>query len=401
VLPSTLLPALILKTSAYPLSHQGLGVIRSLGNLGVPVYTVIEDRFAPAALSRYLKGKFVWDFRQLTRTQLLELLTDVGEQLNGPTVLIPTDDFAATLIAQEAMALRKWFLFPKVPPFLPNALANKRLLYELCRQMQIPCPRSLFPNSIFEVHEFAQRATFPLVVKSASAWLRPGGTPSVSIVSSPKELVHAYRQAQNGQVPNVLIQEYIVDGEDWFFHGYCNESSECLVAFTGRKLRSYPPHAGFTTLGVSETNTTLAHQAQRIFKAISYAGIMDLDVRLDPRDGQYKLLDFNPRIGAQFRLFDDAAGTDVVRALYLDLTGQPVQKSKQIDGRVFIVETYDLFSSWKSFRRGELGLREWWRSFKGKREYAWFKYNDPIPFLMVWLRLLIRRGMKKSSVARH
>jgi hypothetical protein len=30
-------------------------------------------------------------------------------------------------------------------------------------------------------------------------------------------------------------------------------------------------------------------------------------------------LDFNPRVGAQFRLFEDDAGSDVVRALHLDL----------------------------------------------------------------------------------
>jgi len=38
---------------------------------------------------------------------------------------------------------------------------------------------------------------------------------------------------------------------------------------------------------------------------------MDLDYRFDKRDGQYKLLDFNPRIGAQFRLLVDDNGLDV------------------------------------------------------------------------------------------
>src|SRR5437764_1226182 len=47
-------PVLILKTGHYALHHGGLGIIRTLGMLDVPVFTVIEDRFAPAGLSKYL-----------------------------------------------------------------------------------------------------------------------------------------------------------------------------------------------------------------------------------------------------------------------------------------------------------------------------------------------------------
>ena len=69
---------------------------------------------------------------------------------------------------------------------------------------------------------------------------------------------------------------------------------------------------------------------------------MDLDYRLDKRDGSYNLLDFNPRIGAQFRVFEDRGGVDVVRALHLDLTGRGIRSGPQIEGRAFISEVHDL-----------------------------------------------------------
>lgn len=69
-----------------------------------------------------------------------------------------------------------------------------------------------------------------------------------------------------------------------------------------------------------------------LVEAVSYAGIMDIDYRFDKRDAQYKVLDFNPRIGAQFRLFEDSERIDVVRALYRDLTGRSVRRSPQADG---------------------------------------------------------------------
>jgi predicted ATP-grasp superfamily ATP-dependent carboligase len=264
----------------------------------------------------------------------------------------------------------------------------------------------MLPISISDVHEFAESARFPVVVKAAEAWLNP--KLKVSITHSERELVEAYHRAESPQNRNLLIQEYIPHGEDWFFHGYCNSASDCLAGFTGMKLRSFPPHAGITTLGRSVTNDVLLHQAETLLKAISYAGIMDIDYRFDKRDGQYKLLDFNPRIGAQFRLLVDDNGLDVARTLYCDLTGQTVRRSRQIDGRVFVVEPFDLRASVRYLRRGELSASAWLRSFKGRKEFAWFSWDDPLPFLMVWARFairgvgkVIRIGPFKSNVARQ
>ena len=133
-----------------------------------------------------------------------------------------------------------------------------------------------------------------------------------------------------------------------------------------------------------------------LLKMINYAGILDIDYRFDRRDGRYKILDFNPRVGAQFRLFEDCDGIDVVRAMYYDLTGQPVRRSQQINGRIFIVEPQDFLSSVHGLRNRELTLRDWWRSFQGTREFAWFKWNDPAPFLIVSI-LMVIKGVVKAA----
>ncbi len=83
-------PVLILKTGRYAIHHGGLGIIRSLGRLGVPVYTVTEDHLTPAVASRYLTGSFVWNPGDLPRPQMLEALSKIGRNLKKPTILIPT-----------------------------------------------------------------------------------------------------------------------------------------------------------------------------------------------------------------------------------------------------------------------------------------------------------------------
>ena len=100
---------------------------------------------------------------------------------------------------------------------------------------------------------------------------------------------------------------------------------------------------------------------------LGYRGILDLDLRLDPRDAQYKLLDFNPRLGAQFRLFSTDIGVDVVRAAYLDLTGQPVAAGAATRGRRFLVENYDPLGALGYWRRGELRFGPWLLAAPGRR----------------------------------
>ena len=385
-------PVLVLKIGRYAVHHGTLGIIRSLGKLGVPVYAVVDDRFAPAVASRYLTEAFAWDTGDRDAERLLTRVTRLGERLRRPTILIPTDDSAAAFIAEHARKLANWFLFPEVPADLPRRLSNKKDLHFLCRNVAVSCPDIELPRSIDDVYSFIERARFPVVVKAAESQRLPSGVPGVCVARNPKELLSHYQHAENPELPNLIFQEYIPDScaEDWIFHGYCNPQTGCLVAFTGKKLRSYPTSAGFTALGVSVRNESLVLQTTKFLTGIGYAGIVDIDYRLDKRTGEYLLLDFNPRIGANFRMFEDDARIDVVRALHLDLTGRTVYRLSVVEGRVFIVEPYDLFASISNILDGKLTVRGWWQSLKGSRELAWFNGDDPLPFLSMCARLLFR-----------
>ena len=397
----TSVAVVVIKLRHSVVHYGGLGVIRSLGRLGIPVYAVHEGRWAPPATSRYLSGGFVWEApggAPDDPDRLLDGLLAMAGRVGSPTIVVPTDDAAAIFVAEHAGKLEDHFRFPRPPVELPRTLASKRGLSQLCHQLGVPCPKAVLPTSRAEVETFLEDAAFPVVVKGAEPWLLPmgAGVRSTSIVHSPDQLLDLYQRVEGHQATGLLLQEYIPPeaGEDWFFHGYCDALSRCLVGFTGRKLRSYPAHAGPTSLGRWVPNEELRHQAEELFHAISYQGVMDLDFRLDRRDGRYKLLDFNPRLGAQFRLFEDDLGIDVVRAMHLDLTGRVVPSGRPIRGRGFIVENHDPIASWQYRRTDGMTLRAWWRSLAGVREAAWFAADDPVPFLMMCLRFLVARGRR-------
>ncbi len=382
-------PAVVLKLDPNVLHHGGLGVIRSLGRLGVPVYGVHEGPWAPAASSRYLRGRCYWQPDPGDAGRIQAGLLQLAERIGRPAVLIPTDDAGAIFLAEHGAALRRSFLFPRQPAGLPRQLAGKYSLHELSRTLGVPSPRAALPETIGAASDFAAAAGFPLVAKLSRPW--QGGHDklrSTSIVTSRRELDGIY-EACAAAGAELMLQEFIPGGpgQDWFFHGYCDASSACRPAFTGLKERSYPAHAGLTSLGQSVPNSRLRGQVTQLLSRLGYRGILDLDLRFDRRDGQYKLLDFNPRLGAQFRVFRDTAGLDVARAEYIDLTGGTLPAGEQVQGRRFLVENYDPIGALGYWRRGELGVGSWLASMRSVDEVAWFARDDIRPFGLMCLRM--------------
>lgn len=395
-------PALIIKVGSYPWHHGGVGAIRSLGRLGVPVYAVVEDRRTPAAVSRYLQDRFVWPTTGLEDPGwLVQGLLDIGRRIGRPAVLIACDDEAAVLVAEHAPELSETFLFPDVKPSLPRLLADKGGLYRACLEHGVPTPWAATPSTIEELDELAATVDFPVVVKNLEAFQRLR-TKAVVTTTGFDDFEHLRSAAETwGEQFSVLVQQYVPirDAEDWIVHAYCDEFSNCLVQFSGVKIRSYPPHAGATTSAYSVGNSVLTEITARFVKDIGFRGVLDLDWRYDRRDGQYKLLDFNPRVGAQFRLFENEAGVDVVRALHMDMTGREVPAARQVDGRHYVVESLDPIS----LLAPDCGYTTPSAPARATAtELAWFAWDDILPALVMFANIPLRalRRLQRGRLQR-
>ncbi|MGW6060836.1 carboxylate--amine ligase [Streptomyces sp. NPDC055189] len=388
-------PGLIVKFGNYPLHHGGVGAIRSLGRLGVPMYAITEDRYTPAAASRHLTRAFPWPTTGAEEPErLVEGMLRLARRIGRPTVLIPTDEEAAVLIAEHQEPLSAaGFLFPRVEPKLPRRLASKQGLHELCVEHGIASPAASFPECYGDIEEFAATALFPVVAKNREAFTRRS-RPAVNgttRIETPSGLLGLARDW--GERPGVILQEYLPreQAEDWIVHAYFDADSTPRAMFTGVKVRSWPPHAGMTANAYVVDNPELADLAARFIKQIGFTGVVDLDLRYDRRDGQYKLLDFNPRMGAQFRLFESEAGIDVVRAMHLHLTGRPVPKGEQRAGHRYVVENIDL-PALLAYRRSGYTTPHAPPHASGT-ELAWLAADDMKPFFTMLARF-VRPGAK-------
>lgn len=378
---TTTVPVLVLKLYHY----SALGITRTLGRLGVTVYGVHTSGRSPAARSRYCRKVFAWDLDESPDAETVQFLLDVASKIGDRPLLISTDDGNNCFVARNQDALRKAFLFPDISGKLALELYSKRGMYLLAKAHGVPTAETVFPQTFDEVREFSRGAAFPVMLKPIdSRKLQRRTGVRLRLVQSAAELLEQYEKMEDPADPNLMLQEYIPGGDEsiWMFNAYFNARSDCLVSFTGQKLRQFPAYGGMTSLGVCVKNETVDQMTREFLKKLGYRGIVDLGYRYDARDRKYKLLDVNPRIGATFRLFVDRNGLDVVRAMYLDLTGQPVPRAAEYEGRKWIVETNDLLALRHYRADGRMTLRDWLRSLRGVQEGAWFAWDDPAPCLL-------------------
>ena len=139
-----------------------------------------------------------------------------------------------------------------------------------------------------------------------------------------------------------------------------------------------------TVEGRATHNRYLNDITAAFVRQIGWRGPADVEWRFDQRNGRYLLVDFNVRVGAQFRCGQTRDGIDVVRAMHLDLSGHTIPDTTQDYTRRLVVGNLllptivgeRLTGSPKPDLQGD-GYRT---------ERAWLAADDPLPALMMFGR---------------
>ncbi|MFQ6148537.1 ATP-grasp domain-containing protein [Streptomyces seoulensis] len=369
----TRVPAVVLRIDRNPFHHGTLGAVRSLGRAGVEVHVVADTAGSPVHRSRFVHRLHTPPPPDASPDDVRAVLHRVADRIGRPAVLVPMDDASAIAAARARAALTPSYLLPELSGALAERVADKAELAAVCAAAGVPHPLTLSPDSTAEAASGVRRLGLPAVAKWSRPWLLPAGAGlrSTVLVRSERQARELYARTEEAG-SRLLLQEYLPPGRDrdWFFHGYADRSGAVRAGGPGRKQLAWPRGAGLTAVGRWTPHPRLREVAERVVGELGYRGVLDLDFRHCAVTDRYHLLDFNPRPGAQFRLFEDGAGVDVVRALHLDLTGRPVPAGLPRSGREFVVENYAPLAALRAAPSG--------------RELAWHAPDDRVPGWAMW-----------------
>jgi len=352
---------------------NSLGVVRSLAELGLKSLVLNSSSKGVSLASRYAIGMICPDPAQQPQ-ELVEFLVELGRHLPEKSVFLVTDDVYLQAIDAGRAELEPYFYFP-VPEYrMLVQIMDKTFQYRVARECGIPYPRTIHLESEADLAGWPVEA-FPAVVKgrAAKGFSRASGRQVIQ-VNSQEDLTRVYQDFGQYQL---VIQEYLPGDDDHLYTlgSYISPKGQALGIFTGRKLRQTPPSFGTCALGESLDCPQVAEQGLRLLSALGFYGISQVEFKLDPRDGLYKLIEVNARFW-KWHSLATYCGVNLAAIAYLDLIGR---NSTPAVSQRYGVRWTCLAEELKELLRGRMSFKEVVGGCKPPFVDGLLDLRDPLP----------------------
>jgi D-aspartate ligase len=361
---------------------NGLSIARSLGRQGVPVWVATPPNIKLASVSRHTQRTLPWPNGDCESQVAFMLELAELHHLNQ-WVLFPTSDESAALLSKfHAMLSRRFRVSTPTWDVLRWAY-DKRLTYRLAAEQQVDCPSTFYPAN--EVEFESAPLDFPVILKPAMHAVMSRFTADKAWpAANREELLARYREARELIPPDeILIQERIPGGgESQFSYAALCRDGETIASLTARRTRQYPIDFGYSSSFVETLDVPeIVGPSQRLLSAIRYTGLVEVEYKLDPRNGRYKLLDINPRLWTWSTL-GARAGVDFPHLLWQMMVDKPVQKRSACTGVRWVRVSTDVPAAIQEMIRGRMSFLEYLSSLRSPIEFALMAADDPLPGLL-------------------
>ncbi|MGH9397299.1 MAG: ATP-grasp domain-containing protein [Terriglobia bacterium] len=375
--------------------YQGLGIVQSLGRLHVPV-CILDDEPSIAKYSRYATHSVkLRNLRDQRAT--VDAVLAVGRRLGlKGWVLYPTRDETVAALSRNRGLLAEYFRVPTPEWATIRWTWDKRNTYRLAEQLEIPVPRTWYPANVDELRRMD--VDFPVAIKpaikerfiyatKAKAWRANDRTEMEGL------FLRAAKLLGQGEV---MVQELVPgDGRQQFAYCAFFKQGRAVGSMVVRRTRQHPAEFGRASTFVETTDLPILETlSNRFLCAIDYYGLVEMEYKLDPRDGQYKLLDANARTWG-YHTLGCRAGVDFPSLLFADQLGQPVEQQRGLPGISWIRLLTDLPTGICGILGGHLDWKAYLRSLRDAHVEAVFSREDPMPGiteLALAPYLSVRRG---------
>ena len=211
------------------------------------------------------------------------------------------------------------------------------------------------------------------------------------------ELAERYQQAAALVGPGEAMIQELIPGNGQQQFSYCAffKDGQAIGSMVAQRRRQHPPEFGRASTFVETVDIPLLETySERFLRKINYYGLVEMEYKLDPRDGQYKLLDFNARTWG-YHTLGQRAGVDFPYMLFADQLGEPVGLCKAKAGIRWIRLVTDVSTGAVEMMGGRLDWRAYLRSLKGIHIESVFSREDPLPGLVelsLVPYLMVKRG---------
>ena len=370
---------------------NALGVLRGLAEKGIPVTLLDVDRHSMVRYSRHVSKRIPCPHPHDSESGFVQCLLELGKKLDHKAVIIPTGDAEVMALSRHRDTLDACYRIPLPPLDTVDLLVNKKRFFQEVIRRAIPCPNSYFPQNADEARHIAANIPYPFIVKAAySHEFITHFQKKVFVVHSPSELEIAIGRLHEAQL-DYFLQEIVPGTAFYLFYCYFSRQSIPLGICGYEKVRQFPRDFGVGTVCRTVHRSQPIQEAVDFLKNIQYHGLAEPEFKLDPRDGQYKIIEINTRT-VTMTLLTKACGVHMEYLAYLDLIkGNVAPLGPAEEGVLWIDEINELHYHLSRIRRGRFSFSDMSVLFKGKRILACAAADDPVPLLAGLVRFFYQR----------
>ena len=208
----------------------GLSVIRSLGTQGYTVDLVAsapkEGASSFIAASKFVRNSYEAVSKKVKDeddTELVEILKTYENENGERYVLIPTDDYTASVMDAHKEELESTFLMPGIVGGRPGSLIHmmdKSVQGEIARKVGITTPEEWVVSLREEEPEIPSDMLYPCFVKPLGSI--GGYKQEMARCDSPEELKeHLLKMKESFSNRSVLVQKFINIDKEYDIEGVC------------------------------------------------------------------------------------------------------------------------------------------------------------------------------------
>ncbi len=327
----------------------GIGMLQSLAMADVDILTVERNdwmgRYRPLMwMGRYSRiPKVKMTYRPRYGETLVASLRDLARRFDGKAVLFITDDDDLEHVLGHYEELTESYHIP-ISREIGYRIFDKNWQYEIAERVKHPLP----PYICFAGGERPplERLGLPLIVKPSSRAAAAGPLVfRLRIIRDKSELDRCLLFLSQHYAGRAFQAAEIVPGgpENLYTVGsYSNRDGHVLRSYTGRKLTQFPYDHGSVSVAESlSLPADVVEKAQALLNEGRVPGMTQVELKRDPRDGKFKLIEINDR-GWFWVKLAAYSGVNLPLMQYYDLTDDPrltaVLAEPQRDDRFFVLD---------------------------------------------------------------
>jgi len=350
---------------------QTLPIAESLYKSGYYLIGTYHDKLSYGTHSRFIHEKIKLDCSEERAT--VDILIKIIKA-NGVATVIPFGDKTAEILSKYKEEFSKLvrLTIPGYGVFM--SAYDKNQLMRLCHEKGYPHPFTIDlsqPHGDFELKTFP----YPALIK-----------PNITTGGRGMTIVHSFDEFKSkidaivAKYGHCHLQQFIPEGGRQIkVQIFVDKKSQNHIGSVIWKQRYYPEKGGSSCCNITIDSPKLIDLCSSVLTDLSWEGFADFDLIEDPRDGQLKIMEINPRFPACLKSATKS-GIDYANILVdytFDIplkhyTYKPGAKLRHIG-----FEVLWFLSSKNRFKTKPC----WFKWILPRTTFQDFSWRDPLPFI--------------------